>query len=70
MSITNQVYAEQTSAATTFSAQSATTISFADQTSPTITLTEKSPTLEGTFYGGGYYDLLRYQAQDLILGRR
>jgi hypothetical protein len=70
MSITTQLYSEQTSPTTTFSSQSATTLTFADQTSPTVTFTEQSPTEEGTFYGVGYYDRDRYHARDLIMGRR
>ena len=72
MSVTIQVYSEQTSPTTTFSSQSATTLTFADQTSPTVTFTEKSPTIVGSFYGVGYYDLGFYQALevDFIMGRR
>jgi hypothetical protein len=70
MSVTIQIYEGQTSPTATLSTVTGTTVTFADKTSPTATFTEKSPTLEGTFYGAGDYDLFRYQARDLILGRR
>ena len=69
MSVTTQVYSEQTSPTTTFSSQSATTLTFADQTSPTVTFTEQSPTQEGVLYGAGSYDTKFYQIRDLIIGR-
>ena len=70
MSVTIQVYSEQTSPTATFSSQSATTLTFADQTSPTVTFTEQSPTQEATFFGAGSYDTKFYQIRDLIMGRR
>ena len=69
MSITTQVYSEQTSPTTTFSSQSASTLSFSDQTSTTSTFTEVSPTQEGTFFGAGNYDTEFYESRTLILGR-
>ena len=70
MSVTTQLYSEQTSPTTTFSSQSATSVSFAEQTGSTVTYTEKSPTLDGTLFGEWDYDTGFYQAQTLIMGRR
>ena len=69
MSISKQIYSEQTSPTTTFSSQSATTLTFSDQTSSTSTFTEVSPTQEGTFFGAGNYDTEFYESRPLILGR-
>ena len=69
MSITTQIYSEQTSPTTTFSDQSATTLTFSDLTSSTATFTEQSPTLEGTFFGAGDYNTEFYEARTLIMGR-
>ena len=69
MSISYQIYSEQTSPTTTFSSQSATTLTFSGQTSPTGTFTEVSPTQEGTFFGAGNYDTEFYESRPLILGR-
>jgi len=75
--ISPQTYSEQTSPTTTFSSQSASSLTFSGQTSPTATFTEKSPTLEGTFYGLDDYERsidagggsIYYEGRTLILGR-
>jgi len=69
MSVTNQIYSEQTSPTTTFSSSSATALTYSDQTSSTSTFTEISPTLEGTFFGAGDYDTEFYESRPLIMGR-
>ena len=69
MSVSPQIYSEQTSPTTTSSSQSATTLTFSDLTSTTVTFTEKSPTHEGTLFGLENYNSGFYEGRTLILGK-
>ena len=69
MSVSTQIYTDQTSPTVTFTGQTATTLSYSDQTSTSLTYAEQSPVYEGTFFGGEEFGIEFYSSRPLIIGR-